>query len=85
MDTLQKVAGEFLCKGWSSFFTEPGFMPRRDNRRTIIELAEELNIPFQVKQLTVQDVLDADESFFSGTAAEVVPSIHSTVNQLVQA
>ena len=42
-------------------------------RRTIIELAEELNIPFQVKQLTVQDVLDADESFFSGTAAEVVP------------
>ena len=74
MDTLQKVAGRiFYCKGWSSFFAEPRFLPRRDNKKTIIELAEELNIPFQVKQLTVQDVLDADESFFSGTAAEVVP------------
>ena len=51
-------------------------------RRTIIDLAEELNIPFKVKQITVQDVLDADESFFSGTAAEVVP-INSLDNQFI--
>ena len=53
-------------------------------RRTIIDLAEELNIPFKVKQITVQDVLDADESFFSGTAAEVVP-INSLDNQFIGA
>ena len=53
-------------------------------RRTIIDLAEELNIPFKVKKITVQDVLDADESFFSGTAAEVVP-INSLDNQFIGA
>ena len=42
-------------------------------RRTILELAEELDISYEIKKLTVEDVLEADESFFSGTAAEVVP------------
>lgn len=42
-------------------------------RRTILELAEELCISYEIKKLTVEDVLEADESFFSGTAAEVVP------------
>ena len=42
-------------------------------RRTILELAEELGISYEIKKLTVEDVLEADESFFSGTAAEVVP------------
>ena len=42
-------------------------------RRTIISLAHELGINFVEKKLTVEDVLEADESFFSGTAAEVVP------------
>ena len=42
-------------------------------RKTILELAEELGISYEIKKLTVEDVLEADESFFSGTAAEVVP------------
>ena len=42
-------------------------------RRTILELAEELGINYEIKKLSVEDVLQADESFFSGTAAEVVP------------
>ena len=42
-------------------------------RRTILELAEEIGIIYEIKKLTVEDVLEADESFFSGTAAEVVP------------
>ena len=42
-------------------------------RRTILDLASELDIPFEIKKLKVEDVLEADESFFSGTAAEVVP------------
>ena len=42
-------------------------------RRTILELAKELGIEYEIKKLTIEDVLQADESFFSGTAAEVVP------------
>jgi branched-chain amino acid aminotransferase len=42
-------------------------------RRTILELSQELGIKYEVKKLSVEDVLRADESFFSGTAAEVVP------------
>ena len=51
-------------------------------RKTIIDLAIELKIPFQEKKITVEDVFDADESFFSGTAAEVVP-INSLDNQKI--
>ena len=51
-------------------------------RKTIIDLAIELKIPFQEKKITVEDVFGADESFFSGTAAEVVP-INSLDNQKI--
>lgn len=51
-------------------------------RKTIIDLAMELKIPFQEKKITIEDVFDADESFFSGTAAEVVP-INSLDNQKI--
>ena len=36
-------------------------------------MAEDQGIAYEIKKLTVEDVLEADESFFSGTAAEVVP------------
>ncbi|OUX46059.1 MAG: branched chain amino acid aminotransferase [Candidatus Pelagibacter sp. TMED275] len=49
-------------------------------RRTILELADELGIPYEIKKLNIEDVFEADESFFSGTAAEVVP-INSLDNQ----
>ena len=42
-------------------------------RKSIISLAEELNIKVEVKKIKLQDVLEADELFFTGTAAEVVP------------
>ena len=42
-------------------------------RRTILDLAKELNINYKINKLKVEDVLEADEAFFSGTAAEVVP------------
>ncbi len=42
-------------------------------RRTILELAEQLNLDCEIKKITLEDALDADELFFSGTAAEVVP------------
>ncbi len=42
-------------------------------RKSIISLAEELNIKVEIKKIKLQDVLEADELFFTGTAAEVVP------------
>ena len=51
-------------------------------RRTILELARELNIDFKIKKLKVEDVFSAEEAFFTGTAAEVVP-IKSLDNQQI--
>jgi branched-chain amino acid aminotransferase len=42
-------------------------------RSTILELARDLSIPTRVRPLTVDDLTNADEVFFSGTAVEVTP------------
>ena len=42
-------------------------------RRTLIQLAEDLGIPFKSRLMTRDDVYLADEAFFTGTAAEVTP------------
>lgn len=42
-------------------------------RRTIIQLAEDLGIPFESRLMTRDDIYLADECFFTGTAAEVTP------------
>jgi branched-chain amino acid aminotransferase len=39
----------------------------------VIELARDRGIPVEVGVLTVDDLHDADEVFFTGTAAEVTP------------
>ena len=51
-------------------------------RRTILDLAKELNINYEVKKLKIENVIEADEAFFSGTAAEVVP-INSLDNEQI--
>ena len=42
-------------------------------RRTILAFAEELSIPVKEKRITRDEVYIADEAFFTGTAAEVLP------------
>jgi branched-chain amino acid aminotransferase len=42
-------------------------------RATILELARDLSIPTRVQNVTVHDLMTADELFFSGTAVEVTP------------
>jgi len=42
-------------------------------RRTIIQLAEDMGINVEIKKLKLDEVLESDEAFFTGTAAEVVP------------
>ena len=44
-------------------------------RKTILQLCEQLEIPFEVKDITVDQLMDADEIFFTGTASEVTPVI----------
>jgi branched-chain amino acid aminotransferase len=42
-------------------------------RRTVIELAQEAGIPVKERRLTRDELYVADEAFFTGTAAEVMP------------
>ena len=42
-------------------------------RKAIISLAEERGLVIEVKNLSEKDIYEADELFFTGTAAEVVP------------
>jgi branched-chain amino acid aminotransferase len=42
-------------------------------RDSVIQLAEHLAIPVEIRPLPVEDLLTADEAFMTGTAAEVTP------------
>jgi len=42
-------------------------------RESVIQLAEDLGYKVNIKLLSVGDLLNADEAFFTGTAAEVTP------------
>ncbi len=42
-------------------------------RTSILELADNMDIRTQVGHITKEELLDADEAFFTGTAAEVAP------------
>jgi branched-chain amino acid aminotransferase len=42
-------------------------------RRTIISLAKELEIDFEERKIQLEEVLESDEAFFTGTAVEVIP------------
>jgi branched-chain amino acid aminotransferase len=44
-------------------------------RRAILELADQLCIPFEERTLTRYDIYISDECFLTGTAAEVIPVI----------
>jgi branched-chain amino acid aminotransferase len=42
-------------------------------RASVLELAGDLGIPIEIDTLSVRDLHEADEAFFTGTAAEVTP------------
>ena len=42
-------------------------------REAILQIARDLGLPVEVRNMTVEDVMTADEVFFSGTAVEVTP------------
>ena len=44
-------------------------------RETVIELCKENNIEIIIKDLKINDIYDADEVFFTGTASEITPVV----------
>lgn len=42
-------------------------------RDTVLRLAADAHVPIDIKRLSLDDLLTADEAFFTGTAAEVTP------------
>lgn len=42
-------------------------------RDSVLKAARRLELPIQVRELTVDDLLTADEAFFTGTATEIAP------------
>lgn len=42
-------------------------------RDSVVTLARNLGLPFEIRSITVKELLEADEAFLTGTAAEVTP------------
>ena len=83
-DNISEGSGEnfFIVKNKTLYTPDLDASLDGITRKSIISLAEELGIKVEVKKIKLQDVLDADELFFTGTAAEVVP-IRSVDKKLI--
>jgi branched-chain amino acid aminotransferase len=44
-------------------------------RDSVLRLAARLNIPVRIREIELDDLLSADEAFFTGTAVEIVPVV----------
>lgn len=68
------------CSGANIFMEKDGklFTPKKGNimagitRATVLEICEDEGIPVEEKHFTLEELKQADSSFFTGTAAEVV-------------
>ncbi|ODN43193.1 branched-chain amino acid transaminase [Piscirickettsia litoralis] len=63
----------FMVKDGILYTPQTGHILAGITRATLLELAESLGFKTREAQLTVEDFYNADEVFFSGTAAEVAP------------
>ena len=83
-DNISEGSGEnfFIVKNKTLYTPDLDASLDGITRKSIISLAEELGIKVKVKKVKLKDVLDADELFFTGTAAEVVP-IRSVDKKLI--
>lgn len=88
-------ANLFFEKDGKLFTPEKGHILPGITRATVLELCEELNIPVEEKQFTIDELKTADAAFFCGTAAEVVgfeslddyvfpKNWHNTVSYVIQ-
>lgn len=63
----------FLIKNGKLFTPKLGAILSGITRKTVLELARGLGISVHETTLTLKDAYDADEAFYTGTAAEVSP------------
>ena len=72
---ISEGSGEnlFLVKNGKLFTPDLAASLNGITRKSIISLAQEEGIEVKVKKINLNEILDADELFFTGTAAEVVP------------
>ena len=72
---ISEGSGEniFIVKDSTLYTPRTDFCLNGITRQSVIEIAGRMDIPIQEKDLTYDDLLDADEAFFSGTAVEITP------------
>ncbi len=72
----------FIVKDGKLITTPPGTILEGITRNTVIEIAKHYDIPIEEKKFVPQDVIDADEAFFCGTAVEII-AIRSLDDQVI--
>ncbi|MCK5044623.1 aminotransferase class IV, partial [Candidatus Parcubacteria bacterium] len=63
----------FIIKNKKLFTPQHGSILPGITRSSVEEIARDLGIKTEKKEMTVEEVKSADEAFFSGTAAEIQP------------
>ena len=76
-DSVNEGSGEnfFLIKDNKLITPDLSTVLDGITRKTIISLAEDLDIQTVEKKISLDEVFECDEAFFTGTAAEVTPII----------
>ncbi len=72
----------FIVKDGTLITTPPGTILVGITRNTVIEIAQHYDIPVEERKFTPEDVINADEAFFCGTAVEVI-GISSLDDQII--
>jgi branched-chain amino acid aminotransferase len=63
----------FIVKNKKLYTPKPGSILLGITRKTVMEIAKDLNLKVIEKDITVSELKNADEVFFTGTAAEITP------------
>lgn len=65
-------ANIFMEKNGKLLTPQPGNILPGITRATVFEICERLNIPVEEKQISLEEIREADSAFFCGTAAEII-------------
>ena len=72
---ISEGSGEnlFIVKNSRLMTPTTNFCLNGITRQSVISIAKDLNYEIEEKDLIFEDLLDADEAFYSGTAVEITP------------
>jgi len=72
---ISEGSGEnlFIVKGSKLITPKTDFCLNGITRQSVMKIARNLSIDVQEQDLTFDDLVNADEAFFSGTAVEIIP------------